>query len=51
MEVKNISWNENTTNKNNHLLLPQSLKGLIVGKSDCGKITLLLNLLQSGWLD
>jgi len=32
--------------------LPQSLRGLIVGKSGCRKTTLLLNLLlQPGWLD
>jgi len=52
MEVKNISWNGNKTNKRNHPLLPQSLRGLIVGKSSCGKTTLLLNLLlRPGWLD
>ena len=52
MEIKNLSWNENVTNKNNHSLLPNSLRGLIVGKSGCGKTTLLLNLLlRPGWLD
>jgi len=52
MNVKNFSWNENKTNKNNHPPLPRSLRGLIVGKSGCGKTTLLLNLLlQPGWLD
>jgi len=52
MNVKNISCNENITNKNNHLLLPKSLQGLTVGKSGCRKTTLLLNLLlQPGWLD
>jgi len=52
MNVKNISWNQNKTNKNNHPLLPKSLRGLIVGKSGCGKTTMLLNLLlQPGWLD
>jgi len=51
MEVKNISWNEHVANKNNHPLLLKSLRGLIVGKSGCGKTTLLLNLLQPGWLD
>jgi len=52
MEVKNLSWNEHIANKNNHSLLPKSLRGLIVGKSGCGKTTLLLNLLlQPGWLD
>ena len=35
------------------LLLPQrSIRGLIIGKSDCGKTTLLNNLLlRSGWLE
>jgi len=52
MKVKNISWNENKTNKRNHPLLPQSLRGLIFGKSGCGKTSLLLNLLlQPNWLD
>jgi len=40
MEVKNLSWNEHTANKNNHSFSPKSLRGLIVGKTDCGKTTL-----------
>ena len=51
MEIKNLSWNEHIANKNNHPLLTKSLRGLIVGKSGCGKTVLLLNLLQPGWLD
>ena len=52
MEIKYLSWNKNVTNKNNHPLLPKSLRGLIVGKSGCSKTTLLLNLLlQPGWLN
>ena len=52
MEEKYISWNENKTNESNHPLFPQSLRGLIVGKSGCGKTSLLLNLLlQPNWLD
>jgi len=52
MEIKNLLWNENVANKNNHPLLPKSLRGLIVGKSGCDKTTLLLNLLlRPGWLD
>jgi len=51
MEIKNLLWNEHIANKNNHPLLPKSLQGLIVGKSGCGKTTLLLNLLRRGWLD
>ncbi|ELT95234.1 hypothetical protein CAPTEDRAFT_65842, partial [Capitella teleta] len=36
----------------NHLLLPKSIRGVIIGKSSCGKTTLLLNLLlRPGWLD
>ena len=51
MEIKNLSWNEHIANKNNHPLLLKSLRGLIIGKSGCGKTVLLLNLLQPGWLD
>ena len=52
MNIKNLSWNENVSNKNNHPLLPKSLRGLIVGKSGCGKTTLLLNLLlRPSWFE
>jgi len=52
MGIINLLWNEHIANKNNHPLLLKSLQGLIVGKSGCGKTTLLLNLLlQPGWLD
>ena len=51
MEVRDLSWND-TSNRLNNPLLPKSIRGLIVGKSGCGKTTLLLNLLlRSGWLD
>ena len=51
MEVKNISW-DSMTARSNHTLLPKNVRGLIVGKSGCGKTTLLLNLLLNpGWLD
>jgi hypothetical protein len=52
MEVKDLSWNEDSSNRFNSPLLPRSIRGLIVGKSQCGKTTLLLNLLlRPGWLD
>ena len=53
MDVEDIFYHElNTTSRCNHLFLPQrSIRGLIIGKSDCGKTTLLNNLLRSGWLD
>ena len=51
MEVKNLSW-DSTTTRSNHKLLPKNVRGLIIGKSACGKTTLLLNLLLNpGWLD
>ena len=52
MEVKNLTWNENLSKRCNQPLLPQGIRGLIMGKSGCGKITLLINLLlRPGWLD
>ena len=52
MQVRNLSWNEHVSKRFNHPLLPRSIRGVIVGKSGCGKTTLLLNLLlRSGWLD
>lgn len=51
MDIQDISWN-NKFQRNNHFLLPKSIRGLIIGKSNCGKTTLLLNLLlRPGWLD
>ena len=36
----------------NNPLLPNNIRGLIIGKSNCGKTTVLLNLLlQPNWLD
>ena len=52
MEIKDLSWNEYLLDRHNHPLLPRSIKGLIVGKSGCGKTVVLMNLLlQPGWLD
>ena len=52
MEVKaNYSWNSKVQRKNSPLL-PSNIRGLIIGKSNCGKTTLLINfLLQPDWLD
>ena len=51
MEIKDLSWSDNKK-RNNNPLLPRSIRGIIVGKSGCGKTTLLLNLLlQPDWLD
>ena len=52
MEVQDLSWNEESSKRFNSPLLPRSIRGLIVGKSQCGKTILLLNLLlRPGWLD
>ena len=45
MEVKNLAWNENLSKRFNHPLLSQGIRGLIIGKSECGKTTVLINLL------
>ena len=52
MEIRDLSLNETTTKRFNNPLLPRSIRGIIVGKSGCGKTTLLLNLLlRPSWLD
>ena len=52
MEIAHLSWNEVTSRRFNHPLLPRSIRGIIVGKSGRGKMTLLLTLLlRPGWLD
>ena len=45
MEVKNLAWNENLSKRCNHHLLSKGIRGFIIGKSGCGKTTLLINLL------
>ena len=51
MDIKDLSWKK-SYQRSNHSLLPKNIRGLIIGKSGCGKTTLLLNLLlQPGWLD
>ena len=54
MDVEDLTYDEPAVSRrHNHFLLPQrSIRGLIIGKSDCGKTTLLNNLLlRDGWLD
>ena len=51
MEIADLSWNEVTSNRFSNPLLPKSNRRIIVGKSGCGKTTLLLNLLlKPRWL-
>ena len=54
MEVNGIySWSSSSSSeRENSPLLPKNVRGLIIGKSNCGKTTVLMNLLlQPGWLD
>ena len=53
MNVTNsFAWKSTTTTSKNGPLLPRNIRGLIIGKSNCGKTTLIFNLLlQPGWLD
>ena len=47
-----LSWKNRLKKRNNSPLLPSNVRGLLIGKSNCGKTTLLLNmLLQCDWLD
>ena len=49
---ENYTWTPEKKQRENSPLLPQSLRAIIVGKSGCGKTTLLLNLLlRPEWLD
>ena len=52
MNVTNaFSWKTSSFRQNSPLL-PNNIRGLIIGKSNCGKTTLIFNLLlQAGWLD
>ena len=54
MEVTGIySWPVSASvARENSPLLPKNVRGLIIGKSNCGKTTVLMNLLlQPDWLD
>ena len=49
---KQYAWQLTENYHENNPLLPQKLRGLVIGKSGCGKITVIFNLLlQPGWLD
>ena len=52
MDIKDLRWNEIFSRRFYNPLFPKSIRGILVGKSACGKTTLLLNfLLRPGWLD
>ena len=43
MEIKNLACNENLSKPCNHSVLPQGIRGLIIGKYECDKTALLIN--------
>ena len=53
MNVKDdYTWRSNGHSRTNNPLLPGNVRAIIISKSNCGKTTLLLNLLlQPAWLD
>ena len=50
MEIKNLAWNENLSKRCNHSILHHGIRDLIIGKSGCGKTTLLINRFATSWL-
>lgn len=50
MNITDFSIKSKTTRQND-MLLPKNIRALIIGKSNCGKTTLLMNLLLKPWLD
>ena len=49
---KQYAWRSAEDRRENYPLLPQNLRGLVIGKSGCGKTTVIFHLLlQPGWLD
>ena len=46
MEVKNLAGHENLSKRCNLPLLPNTIRGLIIEKSGCGKTTLLIKILR-----
>ena len=52
MDVKNRALNENLSKRYNHPLIPKGIRGLIIGKSGCGKNHIINKLLlRPGGLD
>ena len=49
---KQYAWRPTEDYRENNPLLPRNLRGLVIGKSGCGKTIVIFNLLlQPGWLD
>ena len=50
---KHYAWqSSNNSSRENSPLLPRNVRGLVIGKSGCGKTTFIFNLLQQpNWLD
>ncbi len=48
--IRKLTW-KTPCNRKNNKLFPSSIRGLVVGKSGCGKTTLMMNLLLNDWLD
>ena len=49
---KQYAWQSGANSRDSNPLLPRNMRGLVIGKSGCGKTTVIFNLLlQPNWLD
>ena len=50
--INRYAWRSLEDCRETNLLLPRDVRGLVIGKSGCGKTTVIFNLLlDPGWLD
>ena len=50
MNIKELTWKETRSKRSNNSLFPRSIRGLIVGKSGCGKNNTTFEFLTEPWM-
>ena len=51
INIQHARQSSNNSSRENSPLLARNARGLVIGKSGCGKTTVIFNLLQPNWLD
>jgi hypothetical protein len=51
MNIDDVDGDDSSVKRNNHLLFPGDIRGIIIGDSGCGKTRLLINMILKDWLD